>query len=34
MGENEEHLCFMIILDNYVQKKREMRVKKYLLGYI
>ena len=22
MGDNEEHLCFMLLLDNYVQKKR------------
>ena len=22
MGDNEEHLCFMLFLDNYVQKKR------------
>ena len=32
MGDNEEHLCFMLILDNYVQKKKKrdkMCVKKY-----
>ena len=23
MGDNEEHLCFMLFLDNYVQKKKE-----------
>ena len=28
MGDNEEHLCFMLFLDNYVQKKK-MCVKKY-----
>ena len=22
MGDNEEHLCFMLFLDNYVQKKK------------
>ena len=25
MGDNEEHLCFMLFLDNYVQKKKERR---------
>ena len=29
MGNNEEHLCFMLFLDNYVQKKEKMCVKKY-----
>ena len=28
MGDNEEHLWFMLFLDNYVQKKREYCVKK------
>ena len=28
MGDNEEHLCFMLLLDNYVKKKK-MCVKKY-----
>ena len=23
MGDNEEHLCFMLLLDNYVKKIRE-----------
>ena len=30
MDDNEEHLCFMLFLDNYVQKeKRKTCVKKY-----
>ena len=29
MGDNEEHLCLMLLLDNYVQKKEKTWVKKY-----
>ena len=31
MGDNEEHLWFMLFLDNYVQKKRENIVLKKIV---